>query len=196
MMNTKTILFLTGAVLFTGCISRTTNWNQYLGPNRDATIEGIEIMESWSEKGPKELWSFPLGEGYGGASIFDGEVFVLDRLPGESDILRCIELESGVEKWNYSYEASGELPYPGSRAVPTVDEEYVWSVGPLGHLYCFHKESGQPLWNHHLLKEFEGELSTWGVSQSPLIYKGMVIVAPSGARAGLVSFNKTTGEEI
>ncbi len=196
MMNKKITILLTTMILFAGCSVPNTNWNQYLGPNRDATVQGAEIMDSWPENGPKELWSFTLGAGYGGASIFDDEVFVLDRDPGKMDILRCIDLESGVEKWNYSYKASGEISFPGSRAVPTVDNVHVWSVGPHGDLYCFDKKSGQPLWNHNLLKEFEGELSTWGVSQSPVIHQNLVIVAPSGAGAGVVAFDKITGELV
>ena len=195
-MNRKIIYALTVILLSFGCVKRKSNWNQYLGPHRDASIEDVEIMESWAEQEPKELWSFPLGAGYGGASIFEGEVFVLDRDPGKSDILRCIDLESGAEKWNYEYPAAGELPFPGSRAVPTVDNVRVWTVGPHGHFYCFDKENGQPLWKYNLLEEFNGELPNWGVSQSPVIYDNLVIVSPGGSSAGVAAFDKITGELV
>jgi outer membrane protein assembly factor BamB len=78
-MNKKFTFLLTAIIFFAGCSVPETNWNQYLGPNRDATIKGAEILGSWSDKGPKELWSFPLGEGYGGAAIYGDEVFILDR---------------------------------------------------------------------------------------------------------------------
>ena len=189
------LLLLMVSFLFHGCVQH-TNWNQYLGPNRNATATGTEILSSWPDKGPKELWSFPLGKGYGGVAIFDDEVFILDRKTGESDILRCIDLESGEENWSYTYEAKGELPFPGSRAVPTVDKKYVWSVGPRGHLYCIDRKTHLPVWNHNLLEEFERELSTWGVSQSPVIHKNLVIVAPHGEKAGVVAFNKISGELV
>jgi len=196
-MRSLNSAFMLCVILFVAqsCIQQ-TNWNQYLGPNRDATVEGVEILRSWSEKGPKKLWSLPVGSGYGGASIFDDEVFILDRKTGESDILRCIDLYSGKEKWNYSYEALGELSFPGSRAVPTVDKKYVWSVGPHGHLYCIDKNTHLPIWKHVLLEEFEGEETTWGFSQSPLIHQDLVIVAPHGAKAGLTAFNKISGELV
>ena len=165
-----------------------SHWNQYLGPNRNATISGPEILKSWSEKGPKELWSFPLGEGYGGAAIYGDEVFILDREKGESDIMRCLDLNTGEEKWNYTYEAKGEIPFPGSRTVPTVDQNHIWSVGPHGDFYCFNRETGKPVWHYNLLKEFDRELSTWGVSQAPLIYNDLVIVAPQGMKSGVVAY--------
>lgn len=186
---------LIASCLFPGC-NQKNNWNQYLGPDRNASIDGTEILRSWTDAGPKELWSFPLGEGYGGASIFENEVFILDRKKGGSDILRCIDLYSGKEKWNYSYEAGGELPYPGSRAVPTVDKEFVWSVGPHGHFYCIDKKTHQPVWDHNLLAEYDGERPNWGVSQSPIIYKDLVIVAPQGKKAGVVAINKTSSELV
>jgi len=172
------------------------NWNQYLGPGRNAIFNSQEKIAPWPENGPRESWSFPLGVGYGGAAIFDEEVFVLDRKKGETDILRCIDLISGKEKWKFSYEAKGEISFPGSRAVPTVDRDYVWSVGPHGDFYCVDRKSGEPLWNHNILNDFNRELTTWGVSQSPLIYKDLIIAAPQGDKAGVVAYHKSSGELV
>lgn len=195
-MNIKNLLPLVGIVLLTACSPRTANWNQYLGPERNATISGTEILRSWSERGPKELWSVPLGEGYGGAAIYGDEVFILDRKMGETDIMRSLDLNTGEEIWRYSYEAAGEISFPGSRTVPTVDEKYIWSVGPHGDFYCFDRETREPVWNLNLLEDFERELTTWGVSQSPLIFKDLVIVAPHGESAGVAAYKKTTGELV
>jgi len=196
MMNIKITLVLSTIALLAACTTPTSNWNQYLGPDRNATISGTEILGSWSDKGPKELWSFPLGEGYGGAAIYGDEVFILDRKKGESDIMRCLDLSTGEEIWNYSYEAKGEISFPGSRTVPTVDKKFIWSVGPHGDFYCFDKETRKPIWNHNLLEDFDRELTTWGVSQSPLILNELVIVAPNGQKAGVAAFEKTTGELV
>jgi outer membrane protein assembly factor BamB len=190
-----TTLLLLIVLIIQSC-SQAANWNQYLGPDRNAMIAGPEIARSWSDKQPKELWSHPLGEGYGGAAVFGEEVFILDREKGKSDIMRCFDLLTGEEKWTYSYEAEGEIPFPGSRTVPTVDKKYVWSVGPHGDIYCFDKESHQPVWNHNLLEDFNRELSTWGVSQAPLIYGDLVIVAPQGSMAGVVAYHKHSGDLV
>ena len=87
-------------VLFFSCVPK-GNWNQYLGPDRNNTISGVEILSEWPEVGPTKIWEKELGPGYGGGSIFEDEVFILDREKGESDILRCLDLETGEEKWNF-----------------------------------------------------------------------------------------------
>lgn len=172
------------------------HWNQYLGPNRNATVDGGRIARSWPAEGPNKVWEFKLGKGYGGASVFDGEVFVLDRIVGKADVLRCIDSSSGEEKWNYTYKAKGELPYPGSRAVPTVDENYVWCVGPHGHLNCVDKKTHKSIWSHNLLEEYGGEIQRWGFSVSPIVVDDLLIVSPQGEKAGVVAYNKLNGEVV
>ncbi len=193
-MKVARLITLLCLFAFVNANAQTVNWNQYLGPDRNATVTGPEISRSWSDGGPTELWSLPLGEGYGGAAIFENEVYILDRVKGESDVMRCIDLHSGEEKWRFAYEAKGEIPFPGSRTVPTVDNKHIWSVGPHGDIYCIDRETHKPLWNHNLLEDYDRELSTWGVSASPLIFKDLVIVAPQGSKAGVVAYHKTTGE--
>jgi len=52
------------------------------------------------------------------------------------------------------------------------------------------KKTRKPVWNINVLDEFDRELTTWGVSQAPLIYKDFVIVAPQGKEGGVVAFHK------
>jgi outer membrane protein assembly factor BamB len=172
------------------------NWNQYLGADRNATINDAGIARTWPENGPAKLWEIDLGSGYGGASTYGDEVFILDREVGETDILRCLDLNTGEEKWRFSYESKGEISFPGSRGVPTVDENYVWTVGPRGHIHCVDKKTHQSVWSHNLLTKYGGELQMWGFSLSPIVYKDLVIVAPQGETAGVVAFNKLSGEVV
>mgnify|MGYP000203284511 CR=1 FL=1 len=170
------------------------DWPQYLGPGRNAVAPTARLARSWPEGGPRIRWSFSLGRGFGGASVHGSEVFVLDRIAERSDVLRCIDLKTGTEKWNYTYDARGRHPHPGSRAVPTVDEDHIWAVGPFGHFHCISRKTHVPVWRYQLLEKFAAEEPQWGVSQSPLIYRDMVIVAPQGNKGGVVAFDKKTGD--
>jgi outer membrane protein assembly factor BamB len=100
-----------------------------MGPNGDGTSAEKGLLRAWPTDGPKVLWTFAMGPGYGGAAIRDGKVYVLDRVGQEKDILRCLDLGTGKEEWTFGYDAPGEVNHPGSRSTPAVTEKYVyWGV--------------------------------------------------------------------
>lgn len=195
-MKNIALILLLAIVVFSCSQPEKNKWNQYLGADRNAVVEGANISRTWPDKVPEKLWEFKLGPGYGGASIYNNEVFVLDRIEGVADVLRCLDLNTGQELWQYKYEAKGKLPYPGSRAVPTVDENYVWCVGPHGDINCIDKKTHESLWSHNLLDDYGGELQSWGFSISPIVFNDLVIVAPQGEKAGVVAYNKLNGKVV
>jgi len=115
------------------------DWPKYLGPNANATAPQAKPARSWPANGPKVLWTVPLGAGYGSAAISNGKVYVLDRIRNEKDVLLCLDLLTGKELWSYSYQAPGRISHDGSRCVPTIDGDYVYTCGTFGHVYCFDK---------------------------------------------------------
>jgi outer membrane protein assembly factor BamB len=112
------------------------DWPQYLGPSRNSTSPQKGILRSWPEKGPEVLWTVPVGIGYGGPVVKGGKVYLLDRDDKAGDNLRCLDLSSGRELWNFAYSAPGSVMFPGSRSVPILDGSCVYSCGPYGDLYC------------------------------------------------------------
>ena len=173
-----------------------TDWSQFLGPNRDGIMKRGHLSRSWPPGGPKVLWSINVGEGFGGASISDGKVFLLDRVNDENDVLRCLELDTGEELWNISYDAPGRLSHNGSRSTPTIGKKRIFAVSPLGSVYCIDKTTQEKVWTINLLSEFHGEPPKWGFSQSPLLYENLLIVAPMSEDAGLAALNKATGKVV
>ena len=94
------------------------------------------ILRSWPESGPEVLWTVQVGIGYGGPIIKDGKVYLLDRDDKVGDNLRCLDLSNGKELWNFAYDAPGRFSFPGSRSVPIVEGDHIYSCGPYGDLYC------------------------------------------------------------
>jgi outer membrane protein assembly factor BamB len=172
------------------------DWPQFQGANRDGHAVDQGIARSWPEDGPKEVWSVPLGEGFAGPAIVDGEVYILDRVDSERDVLRCLDLDTGKEIWTYSNDAPGEAEFNGSRGTPTVDNKYIYAVGLLGDMLCFDRNSHKLVWKKNLLTDFGGKMSVWGVAQNPILYKNLVIVAPHGSNAFVVALDKETGTEV
>jgi outer membrane protein assembly factor BamB len=171
------------------------DWPQFRGPNRDGTSPEKGLLRAWPADGPKVLWTVPVGKGYGGAAVRDGEVYLLDRTR-RGDALRCLDFETGKEKWSFAYSAPGRISHDGSRATPTVGEKYVFIVGVMGQVHCVDRTTHKALWNKHLLADFGGRRPTWAVSQSPILYKDWVIVAPQTRSVGVVALEKATGKEV
>lgn len=172
------------------------DWPQYLGPNRDATSPEKGLLRAWPETGPKELWSTKVGTGYAGASIVGDEVYLLDRTEDKTDTLRCISLKDGKDLWAYAYDAPGNAARSGSRNPPTVDSKHVYSVGIMGQFLCVDRKTHQPVWQKDLMKDFSMELPQWGFSQSPVLYKNLVIIAVQSPSTFAVAFDQNTGDVV
>jgi outer membrane protein assembly factor BamB len=170
------------------------DWPQYLGPSRNSTSNQKGILRSWPEKGPEVLWTVNVGPGYGGPVVKDGKVYFLDRDDEVGDIMRCFDLSNGKELWRFSYNASGSVMFPGSRSVPTVDGNYVYSCGHNGDLYCININTHKPVWNKNIWTDYGGgKIPTWAITQCPLVYGNLLIVASQAPQAGVVAYDKLTG---
>jgi outer membrane protein assembly factor BamB len=85
--------------------------------------------------------------------------------------------------------------FPGSRSVPAVDGNYVYSCGHNGDLYCINTKTQKPVWNKNIWTDFGGtKLPIWAITQCPLIYGKMVIVSSQAPEAGVVAYDKLTGK--
>jgi outer membrane protein assembly factor BamB len=171
------------------------DWPEYYGPKRDGTSTEKGLLRSWPKEGPKVLWTVPVGIGYGGPAVSGGKVYLLDRDEKVGDNLRCFDLSNGKELWNFAYNAPESFNHPGSRTTPTVEGSYVYTCGPLGDLYCINTSPHKPVWNKKIWKDFGGgQLPRWGITQNPLIYGNLLIVAPQTSQASVVAYDKLTGE--
>ena len=188
------VFVLASVFVFTDAFG--ADWPQFLGPDRSGKSPEKGLARSWGADGPKVLWEKKLGAGYGSGAIKDGKVYILDRVDAKQDVLRCLDLVTGKEGWNFSYEADGKLSHPGSRAVPTVDGGKIYIVGPRGMMHCVDAVSHKAVWKKDLLAEFEADLPRWGLVNSPLIYKDMVIVAPQGDKGAVVALKRETGDVV
>jgi outer membrane protein assembly factor BamB len=194
----KNKLLFTSMVLF-ACVSNIypQDWPQYLGPKRNSTSDQKGILRSWPENGPEILWTADLGIGFGGPVIKDGKVYLLDRKDEVGDIMRCFDFSNGKELWRYSYDAPGTAMFPGSRSVPAVDGNFVYSCGHNGDLYCIDINTHNPVWNKNIWKDFGGEqLPIWAITQCPLIYGDLLIILSQAPEAGVVAYNKLTGDVV
>ena len=193
----KVKVMLTAVVLMAAAGSSWADWPQYLGPNRNSTSPERWLMRSWPENGPEVLWTVTVGRGFGGPVIKDGKVYLLDRDDKVGDNLRCFDLSNGKELWNFAYDAPGRVMFPGSRTVPIVEGNHVYSCGHNGDLYCIDINTHKPVWNKNVWTDFGGKrLPIWAITQCPLIYGDLLIILSQAPEAGVVAYNKFTGDVV
>jgi outer membrane protein assembly factor BamB len=197
-MKTKSILAAVAAIVIFSCPTvEAQDWPQFLGIDRNSTSPQKGLLRNWPEKGPEVLWSAGVGIGYGGPVVKDGKVYLLDRDDETGDIMRCFSLQTGEELWKYSYDAPGSVSFPGSRSVPVVDDRHVYSCGPYGDLYCIDIKTHSPVWKKNVWTDFGGKkIPIWAISQCPVLYGNLLIVASQAPDAGVVAYDKLTGDVV
>jgi FOG: WD40-like repeat len=191
-------VIITSCFLIVFCpVSKAQDWSQYLGPDRNSKSPQKGLLRSWPESGPDVLWSVDVGAGYGGPVIKNGKAYLLDRDDEVGDIMRCFDMNTGEELWKYTCNSPGVVSYPGSRSVPAVDDKQVYACGLNGELLCLDINTHQLVWQKNVWTDFGGEkIPFWAISQCPLIYGDLLIVASQTSEAGIVAYNKQTGDVV
>jgi outer membrane protein assembly factor BamB len=174
------------------------SWPGFRGPRRDAVCEdGTPLARQWPSGGPPVVWQVDVEEGYAGAAVQNGRVFVLDYdKQAQADTLRCLSLADGREIWRNSYPVSISPNHGITRTVPALCHDTVITIGPRCHVAGWDIETGQCRWLFSMVHRYGSEERQWYTGQCPLVDGDRVILAPCGPDSLLVALDYRTGEEI
>ena len=173
-------------------------WPQWRGPNRDGvSTETTTLKRTWQAAEPRELWAVDVGEGYAGAAVLDGRVYVMDYdRDKRQDALRCLSLADGREIWRFAYPDSVKRNHGMSRTVPAVTNNLIVAMGPKCHVTCLNPTTGELRWGLDLVRQYGATVPPWYAGQCPLIENGVVVLAPGGKDALLLAVDGETGKEL
>lgn len=181
---------------FLPLLATAADWPQFLGPSRNAVSDETALVRSFPKDGPPILWEKQLDVGFGGCAVVGDEVFVIDRVRSESDILLCLDAATGEEKWRFENVAEGEPSFPGSRSVPTVEDDAVYFINAFGRVFRIDRKTHKAVWDVKLDERFEGATPKWGWAQPALVEGDVLIATPFGEKIGAVGLDKKTGKEV
>lgn len=188
------------ALILSGSSASADDWPQWGGPRRDGVWRESGIVKTLPETDVlPRVWSVPIAEGYSGPAVADGRVYVTDRQPSEqNERILCLDVETGDEIWSHTHPARYTISYPaGPRATPVIDEGRLYTIGAVGHLFCFDAATGEILWKKQFTQDYDTALPIWGMTASPLVDGQRLITLVGGADGALiVCFDKVTGEEL
>jgi outer membrane protein assembly factor BamB len=174
--------------------ARAGDWTEFRGPQRDGAARGVRVAPDLAAAPPEKLWRQRVGPAWSSMIVVDG-FLVTQEQRGDSEATVCYDAETGKEIWahltagRFTEGVSGA----GPRATPTFHNGRIYALGARGALTCLEAAGGKPVWSVVLAKD----APMWGLSASPIVADGKVIVFVGGPNArGAVALDAATGREI
>ena len=173
------------------------NWLEFRGPDRSGIVsKPLKIPQNWQAGAGNTLWKVTVGEGYAGATVYNGMAFFIDYdKEKQADVICCISMKNGADIWKYYYPVKIKRNHGMSRTVPTIVNGLIVTMGPKCHLTCLDAITGDFKWQRDLVKDYNVKIPQWYAGQCPFIEDGKIIVG-TGGDAMVVALNLVDGEEI
>ncbi|MCY4661074.1 MAG: PQQ-like beta-propeller repeat protein [Acidobacteria bacterium] len=189
-------------------IASAEDWPEWRGAGREGVWSEDGIIDRFPVDGLQVKWRTPVNGGFAGPVVADGRVFVLDfdflpetRVMDGTERILALDEETGEVLWTHAWETAYrnlQLSYAtGPRAAPTVAGEHVYVQGGAGMLLCLRADTGEVVWQHDTVAEYDTTVPVWGTSSSPLVDGDRVIALIGGEPDALIAaFDAATGEEV
>ena len=144
------------------------------------------------------MWKRDVGKGWSGVTVAGDRLILFHRI-GDEEVVECLDPATGKDKWRAVYKATyvDEFQFDdGPRAVPLIAHGRVYTLGPDGDLRAWEMESGKGVWARNVNKDYKAPKGFFGVATSPIMAGGHVLVNVGAKGAGIVAFDRDTGEEV
>jgi len=180
----KTLLVV---IALTATFTFAENWQYWRGQESTGiTLEKVGLIGT-----AQSLWEKNVGQGYAGASIYNGIVLTSGN-DGQNDIVYCLKESDGSVIWEYKYTEQPGGSYKGTRATPVTNGKLVYTFSRSGKLVCLDLKSGKLVWENNL-KDMGIKGLNWGLSSSIILHKEMLLL--QAGESGM-AFNSSTGKVI
>jgi outer membrane protein assembly factor BamB len=172
------------------------DWPQFRGTDRSNISAETGLLRSWPSQGPKVLWKTAVCEGYAGAAIKDGRIYLNDYDDKKKEhLIRCVSLADGKDIWQWSYPVEVRPNHGITRTVPAVGQKLVFSLDPKCRFHALDAKTGKIIWQKNLVQDYKATIPGWYAGQNPLIDGDRVLLA-TGGDALIIAFDQATGKEI
>ncbi|MCG8584201.1 MAG: PQQ-like beta-propeller repeat protein, partial [Pirellulales bacterium] len=184
--------------------SSDVDYPAYLGRDRRAVVEGVELVTDWKANPPKELWRHPVGLAWSAFAVAGDFAVTQEQRSIEQPYEECVvayELRTGKQIWVHTdaelFSQPEALGGDGPRATPTIDGERVYALGATGILNCLELKTGKRIWSTNILDDASADNIQWGMSGSPLIVDDLVVVSPGGDNGyAVIAYDKNDGKMV
>lgn len=176
------------------------DWPRWRGVNGDGRWNPPDIPAALATKEPVQLWKAEIGAGFGGVTMSDELVYVMDRVktPAEVERVHCFNATSGKTLWQHQWDVSyGGMDYgTGPRASVTIADGKAYALGATGVAVCLDAKSGKVIWELNTAETLGAKMPQWGFAASPVIDGERVLLHIGAKNGSVVALDKTNGKEL
>lgn len=174
-----------------------TDYPQFYGPRRDATLAGPKLARDWETEPPREIWRREVGEGWSAFAVA-GDAAVTQEQRGGRELVVRYDLATGTEEWVHTDDSRFDTTVGGKgpRATPTIHGDLVYTLGPTGILNCLDLDDGRVVWSTNVLADTGAAQPDWGLPSSPLVAGDLVVVEVGRGGPSLAAYDRHRGELV
>ncbi len=168
---------------------------QWRGANRDGIYNEPGLMQSWPVDGPKLLWHFDeLGDGHSSAAVTKDRIYTCGTIDSKGYVFAFSP--DGKLLWKLLFGEEWTESWPGVRSTPLIYNDKLYIISSFGKLVCMGAVRGNIIWTVDLMKTYEGQNITWGVTENLLIDGDKLFCTVGGTKNNVVALNKDNGKLI
>lgn len=168
---------------------------QWRGDNRDGFFNETGLMNQWPEDGPELILTIDdIGRGWSSPVIYNEKLYITGMVD-TLDFLFCVNTDGAIE-WQTAYGRAWNQTFPDTRATPTIENNIAYLSSGMGEVVAIDLKQGEMKWRNNAFETYEGNVGTWGVSESILLLDEKVFFTTAGSKTTMVALDKNTGEEI
>lgn len=194
-MKIAKILVLLGLLISAPAVFA-EDWPRFRGPSADSISLERGISKDWATRPPKTLWKLDLKDnGNAAPAVAGGRVYIVDH-DGVQDIVRALDLNTGAQAWQFTYDDAKQNKYGFTVSTPLVDGNQLYILSRMGKVTCLDAARGEQLWQRNLMAECAGKSPSWGYCMSPVLDGQKLIFCPGGEGTGVVALDKATGKTL
>lgn len=199
------------AIAFSLSTAHAADWTGFRGPHGTGAVEAKNLPTNWSAES-NLAWKTSLpGAGSSSPIVLGDKIYLTSYSgygvdadsPGEMSELKrhvlCLDRASGKVLWDKAFKSAGrESSYRGrltdhgyATSTPTTDGKHLYVFMGRSGVYCLDLK-GNKVWH----KSVGDGTAGWGSSNSPVLYKNLVIINASIESRTVYALDKTTGKEV
>lgn len=180
-------------------LAASSDWPQFLGPERDGSTPESGVIESWRRnRRLRERFRVPVGEGFSSVITSADRVYSMDT-DGVTEYVFALGAGDGSPLWRLPLGKSPRDNYGGHgpRTTPTLDTDRLFVLTAEGKLLSLEAETGWKAWSRDLALDYGFRPPAEGAASSPLIHGTQVIVMVGGRSGPTVgAFDRSTGKTL